>query len=401
MRLRMYVIAIFCVLNGLWFTPAYAAARCFSETSYCIDGAILTYWQSHGGIMVFGLPIGAATQTTVDGVQISAQLFERNRIELHPNNKAPFDVQLGLLGVDYLAQTTGSRIPQPGTINEVDNNGIAKSARKNCHWFAAPQQYVCGDFYTYWRSHGIASHQRGAFSIAENIALFGLPITGVYQETINNQSLQVQLFERARFEYHPENPVPYRVMLGLLGSEMLSQSHQGAMIPAVTNASATPPFVLADYLATPGILQPQDLVSFRTSMPNKGYWNSDSANDMTVIIRDVRYINKLKGQRASIGMKFMVGIITIVNNRPVGGASIRVHYADLSIVDLEGNWHSSSKITELIDLSLTYKILEPGQRFGGRVAFSVPMDSAPGQLVAQFWQEQPVNIELRVWPHFQ
>lgn len=31
---------------------------------------------------------------------------------------------------------------------------------------------------------------------------------------------QVQWFERARFELHPENPAPYQVLLGLLGNEV-------------------------------------------------------------------------------------------------------------------------------------------------------------------------------------
>jgi hypothetical protein len=401
MRLRIYIACICLVLSGLWLTPVTATARCFDETGYCIDGAIYKYWQAHGGLMVFGLPIGALTQTTVDGVQVSTQLFERNRIELHPNKRAPYDVEIGLLGSDYLLSTTGVRMAPAGAISEVDSAGVAKSARKDCKWFATTQQYVCGEFYAYWRQYGIASRQRGPFSIAENTALFGLPITGVYQETINGHVYQVQLFERARFEYHPENPAPYQVQLGLLGRDLLAQSQLSptstAQSPAIT---ATPtPFVVADYLATTGILPPQDLLSFRNSMPPKGYWNSNSANDIMLIIRDIHYVAQIKGQNAPKGMKYMVGTVTVVNNRPVGGANCRVHFADLAIIDFEGQWHMSDKITQIIDTPFTYKTLEPGQRFGGRVAFTVPGNSAPGQLVAQFSYEQPVTVELRVWPH--
>ena len=39
MRFGLYCICICLVLSGLWFTPTYATARCFSETGYCIDGA--------------------------------------------------------------------------------------------------------------------------------------------------------------------------------------------------------------------------------------------------------------------------------------------------------------------------------------------------------------------------
>jgi hypothetical protein len=97
-------------------TPAYATARCFTETGFCIDGTIRTYWEAHGGLAVFGLPLGAATQTTVAGEQITTQLFERNRIELHPNNNAPYDVQLGLLGVITYLPLQGHALPQQGRL---------------------------------------------------------------------------------------------------------------------------------------------------------------------------------------------------------------------------------------------------------------------------------------------
>jgi hypothetical protein len=31
----------------------------------------------------------------------------------------------------------------------------------------------------------------------------------------------VQYFERARFEYHPENPAPYDILLGQFGRQIL------------------------------------------------------------------------------------------------------------------------------------------------------------------------------------
>jgi len=406
MRLRMYIACMCLVLSGLWLTPVNAAARCFVETGYCIDGAIHAYWEAHGGLMVFGLPIGALSQTTVDGVQVSTQLFERNRIELHPNNRAPYDVEIGLLGSDYLFNTTGARTTPAGAINEVDSAGIAKSARKDCQWFAATRQYVCGEFYSYWRQYGISSHQRGPFSIAENMALFGLPITGVYQQTINGHVYQVQVFERARFEYHPENPAPYKVQLGLLGREMLTQSQPqptSTVQSPVISATSTP-FVVADYLGTTGILPESDLRYYRTSLPRVGYWNSNAAADIFVILQDVTYEDVIYddlriGHKAPKNTKYMVGMVTVVNNRPLGSAACRVSVYDFSIIDLEGSWHTSDDVTKLVQTPLSYKMLEPGRRYFGRIVFPVPYNSAPGQLVAQFTYEQPVTVELRVWPH--
>ena len=167
-------------------------------------------------------------------------------------------------------------------------------------------------------------------------------MTGVYTATLNGNPYQVQVFERARFEYHPENPAPYRVLLGLLGRESLTPAVQEtSVIPTATaipsaNTDLSASFVVADYLATKGILPESDLRHYRN---------------------------------------------------------------DFSIIDLEGGWTVTDKITTMIDNPFSYKMLEPGRRFGGRVAFMIPSSSAPGQLVAQFSYEQPVTVELRVWPH--
>jgi hypothetical protein len=51
--------------------------------------------------------------------------------------------------------------------------------------------------------------------------MIGLPITEPYQYTNEQgQVFQAQWFERARFEWHPENPNPYKVLLGRLGAEI-------------------------------------------------------------------------------------------------------------------------------------------------------------------------------------
>ncbi len=42
-------------------------------------------------------------------------------------------------------------------------------------------------------------------------------------ETIDGKAYTVQYFERARFEWHPENPAPYDVLLGQFGRQILAQ----------------------------------------------------------------------------------------------------------------------------------------------------------------------------------
>ncbi len=47
----------------------------------------------------------------------------------------------------------------------------------------------------------------------------------------NAQRYQVQHFERARFEYHPENAAPYDLLLGLLGREQYRAKYATALGP--------------------------------------------------------------------------------------------------------------------------------------------------------------------------
>ncbi|MBX6341055.1 MAG: hypothetical protein IRY97_01245 [Thermomicrobiaceae bacterium] len=73
---------------------------------------------------------------------------------------------------------------------------------------------MCYGFRSYWRAHGLEFGDAG-YSYRESLALFGYPISEEFQQN----GVTVQYFERARFEWHPENPDPYKVLLGLLGTD--------------------------------------------------------------------------------------------------------------------------------------------------------------------------------------
>lgn len=190
-----------------------ANARCFAETGFCIDGRIREYWEQNGGLPVFGLPIGPQQVLTIEGKPVQAQWFERNRLELHPENQRPYDVLLGRLGADRLDQ------------QQYNWQGVApEAAQDGCRFFAETGRNVCGDILAAWRSNGIDLDGKRAVSEAESLALFGLPLTGVMtQRFTDGREYQVQYFERARFELHPENQPPYNVLLGLLGTEVRAQ----------------------------------------------------------------------------------------------------------------------------------------------------------------------------------
>ncbi len=185
-------------------------ALLFPETGYSIDGRIREYWEQNGGLPVFGYPITAQQEERIEGRPVPAQWFERNRLELHPENAAPYDVLLGRLGADRLAQQGYDWQAVP-----------AEAPQAGCRFFAETERNVCGDILAAWRANGLELDGQGGFSENENLALFGLPMTGLITMTIPDGSeRQVQYFERARFELHPENAPPFHVQLGLLGSEV-------------------------------------------------------------------------------------------------------------------------------------------------------------------------------------
>ena len=214
-KLCMPMTAVLCVLALLAGTPAQAqtSQRCFTETGQCISGRIREYWERNGGLPVFGLPLGPQQEMTIEGKSIQAQWFERNRLELHPENARPYDVLLGRLGADVLAQQGRDWFTFP-TVDEA-SGGDAES----CRFFKETRHTVCGEFVQAYRLHGLDLGAAGN-SYEESLALFGLPLSQPMTETIEGKEYQVQWFERARFELHPELRSRVRILFGRLGAEI-------------------------------------------------------------------------------------------------------------------------------------------------------------------------------------
>ncbi len=79
-------------------------------------------------------------------------------------------------------------------------------------WFPETKHYIGGGFWTYWSTRG-------------GLALFGYPLTDERPEKCEDGKLHtVQYFERAVFEYWPENPPAYQVLLRRLGAEALARA---------------------------------------------------------------------------------------------------------------------------------------------------------------------------------
>ena len=183
----------------------------FTETNHQVCGRILDYWEQNGGLPVFGFPITDQSPQLVEGREFQTQWFERNRLELHPENARPYDVLLGRLGFDSLVKQ--GRDWQ--TFGKVDPS--------MSHYFAETGHAIAPQFWGYWSSHGLEFDGRAGKSFEESLALFGLPLSEpvMEQSATDGNTYLTQHFERARFEFHPENAgTQYEVLLGLLGREL-------------------------------------------------------------------------------------------------------------------------------------------------------------------------------------
>jgi hypothetical protein len=212
---------------------AQANSRTFPETGKTLDGAFLRYWNSHGGLAQQGYPISDVIQETsaTDGKIYTVQYMERAVFEQHPENKPPFNLLLSLLGVFRYQQ----KYPQ-GAPGQAPNN------EPNSRQFPQTGKRLGGIFLQYWNSHGGLAQQ-------------GYPISDEFDEVsdLNGQTYKVQYFERAVFEYHPENQPPYNVLLSQLGT-FRQRAKYGQLSSQLSNSSdqsstTTAPFALKAGLA--------------------------------------------------------------------------------------------------------------------------------------------------------
>lgn len=75
----------------------------FAETRHSLGGKFQAYWEGYGGLARFGYPISEEiNEIASDGHTYRVQYFERARMEIHPENDAPYDVLLGQIGKQML-----------------------------------------------------------------------------------------------------------------------------------------------------------------------------------------------------------------------------------------------------------------------------------------------------------
>lgn len=143
------------------------------------------FYDANGGLEIFGLPL--SDEFAADGLQV--QYFERSRLEWHPEFAGTEnEILLGPLGRTATAgRAFPQHGPQPGQI-----------------YFQETGYNLGGAFAAFWFAHN-------------GLRLFGYPLSDELTERSvdNGQVYTVQYFERARFEWHPDQG---RVLLDRLGA---------------------------------------------------------------------------------------------------------------------------------------------------------------------------------------
>jgi hypothetical protein len=92
-----------------------------------------------------------------------------------------------------------------------------------CDYFEATQHNVCDAFAEYWQVHG-------------GLEIFGYPLT----EAFDDFGITAQYFERARFEWHPENAgTPWEVLLTRLGADEVERDYRDQEPPVTAEAGCS------------------------------------------------------------------------------------------------------------------------------------------------------------------
>jgi uncharacterized protein YkwD len=198
---RRWFVVLLVAVSAVLLAPTAAGAE--SPTAYEVAPVFQRFYASSGGVTIFGHPV--SPPVLEEGRLV--QYFERQRFEYYPELASRgYEVLLGLLGREIAEREGRSFSPVPPLagyryIPETGHN-------------IAPQ------FLGYWESRG-------------GVRIFGYPVTEAFWE----DSLLIQYFERARFEYHPElASTPNAVLLGALGQIVWQQRARDAQYVAVSLA---------------------------------------------------------------------------------------------------------------------------------------------------------------------
>jgi polysaccharide biosynthesis protein PslG len=180
--------------------------RYFSDTGFWLQGHFREYWETRGGLMIFGFPITNIFWHEEDGMY--KQYFQRAIFEYHPENAGTeYEVLLMLLGNELIADREGVE-PEFEPVEPFQDTDERRYFHLTGH--------AIEHFKPYWDANN-GQRNFGYPKSREFIERNAPPPAGDGEEHL------VQYFERNRLEWHPDNEPQFQVLLGLLGVEYLQE----------------------------------------------------------------------------------------------------------------------------------------------------------------------------------
>ncbi|MGD2177892.1 MAG: hypothetical protein PVG71_08740 [Anaerolineae bacterium] len=293
-----------------------------NETRHYVCGEFLDFFNGRGGLEIFGYPLTEAFYDPTHG-GLYVQYFQRGRMEWHPLNQTPYEVQLGLL-----ADELGCDYPPAQPDQIPSSNGPLH------HYFPETEHVVSYAFLDYFRSHG-------------GLDTFGYPRS----EFMYEGGRVVQYFQRALMEWHPEREASSQISLANLGETYIERFG----IPGDYDDPAPPPSEVGESSLTP-------------SPFDEGGGSSYQGVTELRVSASVRYV--ITGPQ---GTQTLFVYVDDQQQQPVKGASVRMvarypsnrQQIELGPTDERGLTSVSFEILPvppgervIIDVSVAYRDLE-------------------------------------------
>ncbi len=186
--------------------PAVGTPRWFRETGHTLAYSFRVFWEQNGGLPILGYPL---TEVFVEAGR-PVQYFERARLEWHADE--------GLVLAGHLGRWAAQDLPRHPAFARAD-----RRTSDGRDYFVETGHHLGGSFQQFWHLNG-------------GLPVFGFPLSEEFLEIspTDGQTYLVQYFERARFEWHPEKPAQWQVLLGHLGRQYLETERpapEWALIP--------------------------------------------------------------------------------------------------------------------------------------------------------------------------
>ncbi len=241
LALAVLVVAVMAGLMPVAISQSQNQFIYFPQTGHYLGGAFRNFWLSSGGVEIFGYPITEEYIRNSDGKLV--QYFERARFELQVLGPGRANVQLGLVGSDYMA-SRGLGFPR---VAPVPNTASVR-------YFPETGHTLRGAFKNYWERRG-------------GLGTYGFPRSEEVREQLpDGVERTVQYFERARFELHGS-----QVRLALLGSFLAPCQRRPGLPPNAPPRSpvaegdpksCVPPTPLASGRVYPDVSAPGTVLGF-------------------------------------------------------------------------------------------------------------------------------------------